>query len=151
MGSAMGSAEGLDKLADLFKTKEFVNHYRTAEKVAGPFAKNLIDQSQLVADAKINPNARLTVLDNACGTGIISSILQRGLDYHTKHKSMLTCGDISSSMLGYTQHRMEQEGWVNAETKLIDAQDTKLPSSYYTHVFSAFGECTVWSLVTSTH
>lgn len=136
----MGAAEGQDKLEDLFKTDNFVNHYKTAEKVAGQFAQDLIDQSRLVVDANTNPDAPLTVLDNACGTGVISSILQEKLDDRTKQNWMLTCGDISSSMLDYTKNRMELEGWANTEIKLVDAQDTKLPSAYYSHVITAFGE-----------
>jgi hypothetical protein len=41
-------------------------------------------------------------------------------------------------MLAYTEQRVKDEGWTNAETRTIDAQDTQLPNGRYTHVFAAF-------------
>jgi hypothetical protein len=35
---------------------------------------------------------------------------------------------------------MQAEGWNNAEAKIVNAQDTGLPSDHYTHVYTAFGE-----------
>lgn len=123
-----------------FKEDKFVNQYKTGEHVTGQFAKLLIDQSGLVANSKASPDTPLVVLDNACGTGIVSSILQRELDDQAKSNLKLTCGDISRGMLDYVKHRIVAEDWQNVEVKTVDAQDSRLPSSHFTHVIASFGE-----------
>lgn len=124
----------------LFKDNKFVKNYKTGERVTGQFAQALIDQSGLILESRNNPGRPLVVLDNACGTGIVSSLLHQQLNDKTKSNWKLTCGDISEGMLEYTKLRMEKEMWQNAETKIVDAQDTQLPDAHYTHVFTAFGE-----------
>lgn len=123
-----------------FKEDKFVNQYKTGEHITGQFAKRLIDQSGLVANSKANPDTPLVVLDNACGTGIVSSILQHELDDEVKNNLKLTCGDISQGMLDYVKHRVGEENWQNVEVKVVDAQDSGLPSSHFTHVIASFGK-----------
>jgi ubiquinone/menaquinone biosynthesis C-methylase UbiE len=123
-----------------FKEDKFVNQYKTGEHITGQFAKRLIDQSDLVANSKANPDTPLVVLDNACGTGIVSSILQQELDDQVKKNLKLTCGDISQGMLDYVKHRIGEENWQNVEVKVVDAQDSGLPSSHFTHVIASFGK-----------
>lgn len=127
-------------LEALFKEEKFIDNYKIGEKVTGLFAKDLLDQTQLVTDANANPAKPLVVLDNACGTGIVSSLLQKELGEQVKHNLALTCGDISGGMLEYTQRRMKNEAWVNAKTEIVDAQDSKLPTAHFTHSITAFGE-----------
>lgn len=124
----------------LFKDNKFVANYKTGEKVTGQFAQALINQSGLIVESKASPDKPLVVLDNACGSGIVSSILHQQLHDSVKNNWKLTCGDISEGMLEYTRRRMERENWQNTEVKTVDAQDTQLPSAHYTHVFTAFGE-----------
>jgi ubiquinone/menaquinone biosynthesis C-methylase UbiE len=124
----------------LFKSEAFAAQYKVAEVFTGPFGQSLIEQTKLVEDAKARPDKPLVVLDNACGTGIISSLLNEKLDSSTKKNWKLICGDISRPLLEYTARRMKEEDWQNAETKVVDAQETGLPSNYFTHVFSAFSE-----------
>ncbi|KAJ5363696.1 Acetylaranotin bis-thiomethyltransferase [Penicillium cataractarum] len=121
-----------------FKEDKFTNQYKTGEQITGQFAKLLIDQSGLVANSKANPDSPLVVLDNACGTGIVSSILQHELGDQAKSNLKLTCGDISQGMLDYVNHRIDKENWQNVEVKTVDAQDSGLPSSYFTHVIASF-------------
>ncbi|KAJ5175999.1 Acetylaranotin bis-thiomethyltransferase [Penicillium canariense] len=122
----------------LFKEDKFVKQYKTGEHITGQFAQTLIDQTGLIADSKANPNKPLVVLDNACGTGIVSHILQRELDNKVKSHLKLTCGDISPGMLDYVKHRIGKEDWQNVEVKTVDAQESGLPSSHFTHVIIAF-------------
>lgn len=124
----------------LFKDGKFVKNYQTGEKVTGQFVQALIDQSGLILDSKTNQDHHLVVLDNACGTGIVSRLLHQQLDDKTTKNWKLTCGDISEGMLEYTRLRAETEQWSNTETKIVDAQATQLPDAHYTHVFTAFGE-----------
>jgi SAM-dependent methyltransferase len=134
-----------------FKDDKFVKQYKTGEHVTGQFAKLLVDQSGLVANSKANPESPLVVLDNACGTGIVSSILQHELEDHVKSRLKLICGDISQGMLDYVNHRIGKENWQNVEVKTVDVQDSGLPSSSFTHVIASFGEqsfnCAVHPLI----
>ncbi|KAJ5569652.1 uncharacterized protein N7459_009082 [Penicillium hispanicum] len=123
---------------NLFRNEAFVNNYKTGEKITGKFAKALLEQSGLIANPKLNPDKPLVVLDNACGTGVVSSILHHELDEKVKQSWKLTCGDISEGMLEYTRRRMSSEAWLNAEIKQVDAQETKLPTGHYSHVITSF-------------
>lgn len=127
-----------------FKDDKFVNNYKTGENITGQFAYSLLEQSGLLNTVNINQGKPLVIFDNACGTGIVSSILHGNLDDAIKSNWKLTCGDISPGMVEYTRRRMAEEGWQNAEVKIVDAQDTKLPSDYFTHAVTAFGK---WSFV----
>ena len=123
----------------IFNDQKFIKSYRTGEKVTGIFGKALVDQSALVTDAVSHPGQPIVVLDNACGTGVISSILQQELPDKAKKNLQLTCGDFADGMLEYTRRRVESDNWVNVEVTKVDAQDTKLPSAHYTHVLTSFG------------
>lgn len=125
---------------NLFKNDKFINNYKTGEHITGHFAQSLLDQTGLVTEANSDPSKTLVVLDNACGTGIVSSILHNKLDDAVKATWKLTCGDISPGMIEYTRRRMDRESWQNAEVRIVDAQDTKLPSDHFTHVVTAFGK-----------
>jgi ubiquinone/menaquinone biosynthesis C-methylase UbiE len=140
MASQSTMASHANDWEKFFKEDKFVNQYKTGEHITGQFAQLLIDQTGLVANSKANPDKPLVVLDNACGTGIVSSILQHELDDQTKSNLQLTCGDISQGMLDYVKHRIGQENWQNVEVKTVDAQASGLPSSHFTHVIASFGE-----------
>ncbi|KAL2834442.1 S-adenosyl-L-methionine-dependent methyltransferase [Aspergillus cavernicola] len=120
-------------LSHIFKAKGFANRYKLAEKATGLFARPLINQSGIASYQKPP-----VVFDNACGTGIISSILHRTLSYQVRQGWELTCGDFSESMVEYTHQRAKDEEWHNAEVKFVDAQETGFDSAHYTHIFAAF-------------
>jgi ubiquinone/menaquinone biosynthesis C-methylase UbiE len=125
----------IDYLQNMFKAKEFTDRYKYTEKLTGLYAETLVEYSGVA-----NPyQKQLVVLDNACGIGAVSSVLNRTLNDEAKRTWKLTCGDLSEGMLEYTKQRLEDEGWVNAETKIVNALDTGLPDAHYTHVFVSFG------------
>ncbi|GFF40742.1 demethylmenaquinone methyltransferase [Aspergillus udagawae] len=125
----------IDYLQNMFKAKEFTDRYKYTEKLTGLYAETLVEYSGVA-----NPyEKQLVVLDNACGIGAVSSVLNRTLNDEAKRTWKLTCGDLSEGMLEYTKQRLEDEGWVNAETKIVNALDTGLPDAHYTHVFVSFG------------
>ncbi|KAJ5805104.1 hypothetical protein N7474_010991 [Penicillium riverlandense] len=127
-----------EHLKTLFESDSFVSGYKTGERITGTFARSLVDQSRILTESSTAPDRPLVVLDNACGTGVVSSILHHGLDEQARKQWTLTCGDISELMLKYTRARAEEEGWLNVEVKSVDAQDTGLPSGQFTHMFTAF-------------
>ncbi|KAJ5666850.1 Acetylaranotin bis-thiomethyltransferase [Penicillium macrosclerotiorum] len=122
----------------MFDDDKFVSQYKTGEHITGRFAQILLDQTGMVADSKTTPDRSLVVFDNACGTAVVSHILHRELDDTVKSRWKLTCGDTSPGMLKWAKSRMENENWQNTEVKLVDAQDTGLPTAHFTHVITAF-------------
>lgn len=84
-----------------------------------PFARELILQAfQHDVD---NIRKPLVVLDNACGTGLVSEQLLDILDESAKGGMKLVCGDLSEGMVNYVKEKIEEEGWKNAEAKVVDA------------------------------
>ncbi|KAL4946609.1 hypothetical protein BDV06DRAFT_208527 [Aspergillus oleicola] len=121
-------------LEDPMQDSTFASKYRTATQISDLCAESLIELSEITQSA-FHP---LIIFDNACGTGVVSSTLLRTLDKEATSNWELTCGDLSQSMLSYVEKRMADEGWVNAEARILDSQDTGLPSGCFTHVFSGF-------------
>ncbi|CAG7968422.1 unnamed protein product [Penicillium olsonii] len=124
-------------LRTIFKSEEYASSFKRGEMVTHVFAEKLVEQSKVVS-SNVDPNEPLVVLDNACGAGVVSSVLNQQLDPNAKKHLKLTCGDISPAVLKYTQSRMEEENWQTAETQIVDAQSPGLPSSFYDYVFTAF-------------
>ncbi|GLA00178.1 hypothetical protein AnigIFM60653_008232 [Aspergillus niger] len=118
-----------------YLTPEFVSRYHLAEKLTGVFVAPLVQHSGILSTPSNKP---LAVFDNACGLGIVSSYLNSTLPEDVKRHWTLTCGDITELMVEYTKLRIEREGWVNAEAKVVDSQCTGLPADKYTHVLTAF-------------
>lgn len=125
-----------EELMKMFLSKDFVSRYRLAEQVTGPFARVLVDHSG-VAQSSRRP---LVILDNACGTGVVGDALYHSLDPSARDSLELTCGDISPGLVKYIEEKIQDVGWKNAQARLVDAQDTGLPSHHYTHTFMAFGK-----------
>lgn len=115
-----------------------VDTYKIAEKITRLFAQDLVDLSGLIR----SPLSPLVVLDNACGTGVISIAIHDTLQSQASDSWELTCGDISPGLVNQVQQKIDQEGWQNTKAIVVDAQDTGLRSGYFTHVFAAFGMCT---------
>lgn len=124
------------ELKALWHNPTFVSNYQISERLTGTFAMPLVEQSGILS-SKERP---LIILDNACGTGVLSDKLHKSLDGEAKSSMQLTCSDISEVMLEIIKRRINEEGWKNTETKIVDAQKTDLPSSHYSHVFAAFGK-----------
>ncbi|PLB33453.1 gliotoxin thiomethyltransferase [Aspergillus candidus] len=118
----------------VYTQKGIVPRYIVAEKITGLFAQPLIDQSGIATSFQ----KPLVVLDNACGTGIVSSFLNQKIHYKTRKRWKLVCSDLTQEILDYTRQRIRDEAWMNAKAKLVDAQDTGLPNEYFTHVFVGF-------------
>lgn len=102
----------------LWNDPQIVAGYRCIERITGPIGKLLIKNSG-VASSKEDP---LVILDNACGTGVISAALYEQLDDAKKAKLQLTCGDITSGMIEYMQHVIATNKWAGAKAQYVDAQ-----------------------------
>jgi ubiquinone/menaquinone biosynthesis C-methylase UbiE len=129
------NSDAAKAMTSVFKMASFAKTYKLAEKLTGPFAEALIDYTDITS----YPSPPV-ILDNACGTGIVSSILNSKISEQFRHGWELTAGDFSEAMVEYASNRGKEEGWLNTAVKVVDAQDTKLPTGQYTHVFATFGE-----------
>lgn len=119
---------------ELYSGAGILETYMIAEKITRYYTQDLINLSGL------DPAARpLTVLDLACGTGVVSDKLHEILDPQSANDWELTCGDISTELTGHVKLKIIEKGWDNSTAKVMDAQNTELPSGHYTHVFAALG------------
>ena len=128
------ASEKKEKLA--WDTPDFAQMYTSAEKLTGSYAQFLLERANI---SNLDEEQELVVLDQACGTGIVSVKLMDMLSDILKVKLDLTCADFADAMVDFTEKRIEQAGWINARAVKADAMDTKLPSSNYTHIFLNFG------------
>ena len=66
------------------------------------------------------------VLDNCCGSGVVTQEIQAMLGKDVLDKSSFICGDNSAPLVGLVERRIEAEGWLNAEAKVLDAKVRQL-------------------------
>ncbi|KAL8662930.1 MAG: hypothetical protein Q9168_008179 [Polycauliona sp. 1 TL-2023] len=119
---------------NFFKDPETAKRYRNAEVATGPFGRELIKKSGLLA-----PNLdNIIILDNACGTGVVSAALHEMLPMATKARMKLTMGDFAEPMLEVAKERCKSGEWVHTEARIVDAQKTGLPDATFTHVLTSF-------------
>ncbi len=132
LNATMAAAE---QAKSMFDDDNFAKMYASAEKLTGHFAKILVD----TVVKNISDNEELVILDEACGTGIVSKHLMDALSLNSKKNLELTCADNADAMLKVIAKRIETNGWKNAKTAKSDGIDTKLPSSHFTHILLNFG------------
>lgn len=100
------------------------------------FGQKLLEQ----AGVQHHPNnVQLTVLDLACGSGVVTESLHETLQEQHPASFQIVCGDLADAMVQAVSRKIEQSGWSNTTAQKIDAQDTKLPDRHFTHVFTNFG------------
>lgn len=120
---------------ELYSGKGILDTYMIAEKITRYYTQDLINLSGL-NKSSLRP---LVILDLACGTGVVSDALHDMLDSQPEGGWELTCGDISAELTGHVKRKILDRGWENSNAKVVDAQNTELPSGHYTHVFAALG------------
>ncbi|KIW22359.1 uncharacterized protein PV07_12251 [Cladophialophora immunda] len=121
----------------MFNDANFTKGYaESAEKMTGHFAGLLIKQSKL---EEAPDDKDLIVLDQACGTGIVSEHLVKALNKKQKDNLDLTCADFSDSMIDFVSPRIRHLEVKSAQAIKADAMDTQLPSNKFTHVLLNFG------------
>ncbi|KIW62416.1 hypothetical protein PV04_10594 [Phialophora macrospora] len=126
-----------DAMKQMFDNKDFTKTYaQSAEKFTGWFAEQLVKAANLGTEAD---DRELVVLDQACGTGVVSQKIVDCLNDEQKGNLHLTCLDFADSMIQFVGPRIKTFGIQSAEAVKADAQDTKLPSDKFTHVLLNFG------------
>lgn len=102
-----------------WQSPDIAKKYKAGETLSAPFALHLIRQAGL---DKADGSEELVVLDNACGTGVVTLNIYEALSPAAKAKLEVVCGDFSPGMVKSVQERIEQNGWTGASAKLVDAQ-----------------------------
>ncbi|CAM1503114.1 Fc.00g078900.m01.CDS01 [Cosmosporella sp. VM-42] len=92
--------------------------------------------SPLLSQMDINEQTStpLKLFDNACGSGLFTQEVQGVLPREVLEKSKFLCADNSEGMVSLVKRRVAAEGWVNVETKTLDAMDTGLAENSFSHV-----------------
>lgn len=96
---------------------QFEKMYYQANDIMGPFADLLLQQASFPPSS----DSRLVVLDNACGSGVVSSHILSLLSPNAKARLDLTCADISEAMITNMTRRIETSGWNNVHAVIADA------------------------------
>ncbi|OCT47889.1 hypothetical protein CLCR_03766 [Cladophialophora carrionii] len=88
-----------------------------ADNIMGPFADTVL------RTAKFPPagDSPLVVLDQACGSGVVSSHIMSRLSSDDRARLDLTCADISEPQIAQMTKRIEASGWHNARAVTNDA------------------------------
>ncbi len=109
------------KETSIWSDPKVAERYKLVERITGPFARCLIRQAEM-HQVEETP---FVILDNACGTGVVSSQLYETLDKSVTDRMQLTCGDSSEGMIQYVQKMIEDKGWKGAKAQIVDAQVCK--------------------------
>ncbi|KAF8198822.1 S-adenosyl-L-methionine-dependent methyltransferase [Mycena galopus ATCC 62051] len=76
------------------------------------------------------------VLDNACGAGVVTSLLFSTIG--KTNNIHVVCGDLEEYMVNTTAERIKKNGW-NADASVADAQALPFPENHFTHNVMNFG------------
>lgn len=105
---------------------------QSLQAISSPLARNMLAKIGLDASA----TEPFTLLDHGCGMGVVAPVLMETVLRDVLERSSVLCADSSAKLVESLQARSEMEGWVNCEAKVVDAQNSGLPSESFTHVVS---------------
>ncbi|CAN8099308.1 unnamed protein product [Discula destructiva] len=102
------------------------------EAISGPLARNMLDLIGLNATT----TTPFRMLDHGCGLGIVAPALLVTVPQNVLEESTILCGDFSAPLVERVRERIKTEVWAGVEARVVDAQDSGLPSESFTHVVS---------------
>jgi len=103
------------------------------EEITGVPAKAMLIQSGLLP----TPPDGALVLDNACGGGVVTSLLFDAIKGQTNDVRVV-CGDLEDYMVKSAAERIKTNEW-NAEATVADAQALPFPENHFSHTLMNFG------------
>ncbi|GJC81029.1 glandicoline B O-methyltransferase roqN [Colletotrichum liriopes] len=121
--SALNASGDSMNLLEIWRKPIIGELYIRAEYITYPVATSLVEFARL-GDVPIRKSP-LKVLDMCCGTGVVSSVIQkmmreRSLPGWDTDSVTLTCVDSSQAQLEVIQNKAIQEDWVANEVKQVD-------------------------------
>ncbi|KAH8924664.1 S-adenosyl-L-methionine-dependent methyltransferase [Atractiella rhizophila] len=123
----------MQKISDQFHNSEVAQQYREFERGTSIPGRRLLEKSGVFSQPL--PFEGLNILDNACGTGVITALIKNEKHFENVE---ITATDISEAMLHILEGRIKEEGWNNVSTKVANAMDLKLPSNTFSHTLTNF-------------
>ncbi|KAL6866865.1 S-adenosyl-L-methionine-dependent methyltransferase [Trichoderma novae-zelandiae] len=125
--------------------KSMSDHLQAVAQTQGSFEQDFIRLSRGIMRLLVEPlvahmgfddtvTEPVVLLDSACGSGVLTQEVQAALSDEVLGRSSFTCADHAAGMVGLVKKRIVDEEWVNAEAKVLDAMDTGLPDSSFSHV-----------------
>lgn len=110
----------------------------TNERVTGPPGTEMLRQASDVLH-----DSPAVILDNACGAGVITALLQEADKARGSSNSSsglkIIASDKEDRMITTMRTRVEESGWENVEVMQFDQADITLPDEAVSHVFTNFG------------
>lgn len=79
--------------------------------------------SPLIAQMGISKatSTPIALLDSACGSGVVTQEVHKVLAREILDRSSILCADVTPAMTEIVKWRVENEPWVNTETRTLDA------------------------------
>ena len=110
---------------------------QASEIVTSVPALALLKQASLVP----SPPPNMTLLDNACGSGVLTSqLLSHVSSTDLQSISTIICADLDLTMIDTVNDRIKSQSWPSSvEAQHLDSHDTKLPGDHFAHVLMNFG------------
>ncbi|OIW28761.1 S-adenosyl-L-methionine-dependent methyltransferase [Coniochaeta ligniaria NRRL 30616] len=104
------------------------------DTVSAPLASKMLQQMGL--DKTTEP---FKLLDNGAGLGVVAAEIQKMVNKQVLAKSSIISADFSESTVEFVRRRIEKEGWVNTDARVVDAQKTGFPDNEFTHLTMNIG------------
>lgn len=83
----------------------------------GLLANPILEQAGITKETK----EPIALLDNCCGSGVLRQEVDKTLSKDVLEKSTFVCADNSAGMIDVVKSRIQNEGWINTEMKVVDA------------------------------
>jgi ubiquinone/menaquinone biosynthesis C-methylase UbiE len=115
----MATKPGFAPTKAMFNDPQFTKMYKTGEKFTAIWAKDILERTKFAQD--LATKNKLVVLDNACGTGVVSKTIHE-MAGNNISKLDLTCADFAEGMINIVQDRIDSTPWPNTKTVMADAQ-----------------------------
>ncbi|GLB44709.1 putative methyltransferase required for the conversion of demethylmenaquinol (DMKH2) to menaquinol (MKH2) [Lyophyllum shimeji] len=121
-------------LAKFFADKNIAKTYSSAERATSPPARALLLQAGLHSPG----DGSYEILDNACGTGVVTMALIQA--FKGKEEQLkVVCGDFSPRMVEAVKERISQVDGLQAEARELNGQAMEIEQNRFTHVLTNFG------------
>lgn len=113
-------AQAARGLATLFKAGMSTGHEQLLiiTKTIMPLMASPLLQQMGLGEGTTEPFA---LLDGACGSGVVTQEVQRTVPRAVLEGSSIVASDSSEALVDLVRTRVEAEGWVNTEAKVLDA------------------------------
>lgn len=108
-------------------------HSNTYDRMASGCTRKVAEQFLSDLLPSITPSSY--ILDNACGTGIVTRLIKA-----THPSARIMCADLAPRVLEVLKEHVAENKWDGIETDVLDVRDLKtIKEETFTHVLTNFG------------